>query len=832
MAKIIDTAIVEIRPDLSRFAAEASSQLNTAFKSVEASATKASQGIESSFSKAFQGASKDISAVPVEVGKLASSAKRDLASIGPVADETGSLISRAFRGASASAANSLSALAGTLKGTLGATAGAVAGIVGIGAIIAKGFTRLTSIEDAQAKLKGLGKTAEEVKSIMDESLKSVLGTSFGLGEAATVAANAVTAGIKPGKELARTLRLVVGTAAAAGTDLLSISRIFDKVKTSNKVFNDTLQELGDRGIPIVEELSKVLKVPPDEISDLAASGAINFKNFQDAMESTKNVAEALGKTTTGSFKNLGAAIGRLGAVALGPIFPSFKFILQDLTKVLDSLPKGLAAVEKSKTFEFLRTAIAQLGKTIKLLKDTFVELFNAVKPVLEVIAAAAWETFKGLINAIKEIFEKLNPAIKALNHFLGENKNLITVLTGLYVAYAIAEGAVAIATGLWAAAVVTLDVALAVLTSPIILIVAATALLVVGVIEAYRHFKIFRNVVDDVFNFFKDIVLNSIDFIVDQFLELKDQTIDVVNAIRNAFNSVTGFFTAFGPVVSAVFNFFKDIVLNSIDFIIEQFIELKDQTIDLINTVRSIFNSIIDFFSSLRPVISAVFNFFKDIVLNSIDFIIDQFINLKDETIDLVNTIRNTFNSIIDFFKRLPGRILGALGDVGHVLFDAGKKLMGGLADGITSAFDTVKDSVTGILGWIKDALPGSPIKLGPLSGNAQPEFGGEKIGQRLADGLRESIPDVTAASRQVISAIGSNLGMNEFKMPGFAGVSTAQSNSSAGQLVSFGPGAINVTFAGVVPTDAEAQSTGESVGIGIAAALARRDVRTAIRAV
>jgi hypothetical protein len=49
---------------------------------------------------------------------------------------------------------------------------------------------------------------------------------------------------------------------------------------------------------------------------------------------------------------------------------------------------------------------------------------------------------------------------------------------------------------------------------------------------------------------------------------------------------------------------------------------------------------------------------------------------------------------------------------------------------------------------------------------------------------------------------------------------------------VSFGRGAVMVTFAGVVPTEAEARRTGAAVGDGIAATLTRRDIRTTVRSI
>src|SRR5690606_24195367 len=102
---------------------------------------------------------------------------------------------------------------GAFKGALGSIVKVGAGAIGVvgglvGALSIKGgIARQLQIENAQAKLTGLGHTTEGVKQIMDDALAAVKGTAFGMGEAASVAAAAVAAGVKPGKDLERTLKL-------------------------------------------------------------------------------------------------------------------------------------------------------------------------------------------------------------------------------------------------------------------------------------------------------------------------------------------------------------------------------------------------------------------------------------------------------------------------------------------------------------------------------------------------------------------------------------------------------------------------------------------------
>src|SRR5690606_23683116 len=204
-----------------------------------------------------------------------------------------------------------SAVGGVLKTGLAATGLSVGAV--LGKALVGGFNRLKDVENAQAKLSGLGHSAKSVQKIMDDALASVKGTAFGLDEAASVAASTVAAGVKPGKDLERTLRLVADAATIGGASMGEMGSIFNKVAASNKVQGEVIAQLNDRGIPIIQLLSKELGKSAEETVKLASEGKINFDTFRNAMESgLGGAALKSGETMQGSFKNMGAALSRLG----------------------------------------------------------------------------------------------------------------------------------------------------------------------------------------------------------------------------------------------------------------------------------------------------------------------------------------------------------------------------------------------------------------------------------------------------------------------------------------------------------------------------------------
>lgn len=233
-----------------------------------------------------------------------------------------------------------------------AVGGAVAGV--LGTALTKGFNRLVAIENAEAKLKGLGLAAHEVKSVMGDVGASVKGTAFGTNEAADAAAMALSSGIKPGKDLQRTLKLVGDAASFANRDFGEISPMFMKVAESGKLTGLVLTQMGQNGIPIMDGLRKVTGKTAEEVRKMASDGKIDFETFQKAMEeSIGGAALSAGDTFQGATKNMGAALGRLGQSLLDAPFKAAPGVFKKITDGIDrvnTVTKGVLEVLQTGSF--------------------------------------------------------------------------------------------------------------------------------------------------------------------------------------------------------------------------------------------------------------------------------------------------------------------------------------------------------------------------------------------------------------------------------------------------------------------------------------------------
>lgn len=104
-------------------------------------------------------------------------------------------------------------------------------------------------------------------------------------------------------------------------------------------------------------------------------------------------------------------------------------------------------------------------------------------------------------------------------------------------------------------------------------------------------------------------------------------------------------------------------------------------------------------------------------------------------------------------------------------LYDSGMKMLQTLADGIKAAAYAPVEAISGALGKVREYLPFSDAKVGPLS---QLTLSGQKVVDTLRDGMLMASPLTDAANTQFGSALGGVNGMSPLNT---SGLSPASSN-------------------------------------------------------
>lgn len=324
-------------------------------------------------------------------------------------------------GITSSLGRALSGVASTLGNVLyGAaqTAGVAVGGI-LSTAIGKGLSRLVGIEEAQAKLRGLGHDAENIQTIMDAALQSVLGTAFGLQDAATVAAQVVAAGVEPGEELLDVLQRVADTATIAGDELTNIGLIFAQIIGGGRVMTQDLRQLEARGIPVFKWLADEMGVSMQAMREMVADGEVQSETFLKVVRD--NIAGAAlesGQTTRGAFRNLGAALSRFGAVILGPFFTEARDLFNGLITVFDDLGArfgpAMDRLAESEGFRRFQDMIRRIPELLLGAVDAFSRFGKALAPIGAFIGASMLVPLRNLAGMFGLALPAINPFIAAL----------------------------------------------------------------------------------------------------------------------------------------------------------------------------------------------------------------------------------------------------------------------------------------------------------------------------------------------------------------------------------------------------------------------------------
>ena len=352
------------------------------------------------------------------------------------------------------------------------TAGTV-GAATLGTALFKGWNRLAAIDQAQAKLRGLGHDANSVKAIMDDSMASVKGTAFGLDEAATTSAKLVASGIKPGADLRRVLGGVADSATIAGVSMTDMGQIWSSVASRGKLQGDDAMQLMAAGIPVWQLVGKQMNVTAAEAQDLASKGEVSFEVFAAAMnDGMGGSALEAGNTAQGAIANVNAALGRFGASILSGVFPQVAPALTAITAKIDVLGKAVEPVAQAfskqlvagvqdfisgwssgasgltgaaKAGQQLRTVLDQLvtvtswlwehilAPMVGFLSDHFVGVLLTVGAVL--LGNNVFGAFFKVADAAKKlglVFTGIGPFIGSLGTFFGAFAAKITKVVPLF----------------------------------------------------------------------------------------------------------------------------------------------------------------------------------------------------------------------------------------------------------------------------------------------------------------------------------------------------------------------------------------------------------------
>lgn len=556
-----------------------------------------------------------------------------------------------------------------------ATGGVLAGS------IAKGMGRLTAIEGAQAKLKGLGNSAEDVAGIMDNALASVKGTAHGLGEAASTSAMLVAAGVKQGKDLETTLKTVGDVASIAGRSMGDVGLIFGSVAARGKLQGDDMLQLMSSGVPVLQLLADELDTTSAEVSDMVTKGKIDFETFEKAMrEGMGGAALEMGNTFQGAFKNMGAAMGRFGAIITKPMFDAAVPAFKSIGSIFDAMGKGLEGPAGiigrritpalQNLSNFVKNSVAPVMEDLATKFGYFAarKVYDLLSPDSLNRAGELWQAFS---NGVRQTWDAVKPLIPALGQLVGP---LTSVASSISVSTWKVFGSVLTAVAPLVESVLV----------PVVDQVARFAeqnpSAVTAIVGGFLGFKAVSSIVGPLGKFVSGIKLAG-------------------SAIKGlglamAANPVGAVIAGVALAGTALWAFFTKTETGRKMW--AKMVEVMKATWEnLKNALQAGWKFIND--KVVTP-FKLGFQIAKSVLRKHVLGMIAGFVDFRNRVSASVQAVRDKFELFVAGVKAIPGKIKDAFKNAGSWLLEAGKAIIRGLARGIRNAGGVIRDAVKAVV--------------------------------------------------------------------------------------------------------------------------------------
>ena len=619
----------------------------------------------------------------------------------------------------------------------------VAGTAMAGITAKLGFDRLVGLDSAKAKLEGLGYSTKEVGSITDQVSKAIEGGMTTMAEGTDVAAGALAAGVKEGKELEKYIKLVGDAAVGSNRPVGEMAMIFNRVQGQGKLMTEELNMV-EEGMPgFSNAMAKHLGVSYDAFREMVTNGEVSSKEFLTVMDDfAGGMANAYSKSWKGMMQNTKAYIGMIGESLLGGVFEQSKDSLHEFEKMLKSPGAQQWAKE---TGEKLGSAFSKLANGIKGIINWWQSLDGSTQktlggmvkwlgitlvtmgPVLTIFGKMA-STIGGMFSGMSSLIQffirhngaaKVSAASQAIwngvtttaRGIANGYRAAMTALTTSQTIQAIKSRIAATAMTIWtgvtkAAALATRGLGLAIrfMTGPVGIVITVITALVGAIIYLWKTNSTFRNAVISIWNSIKAAAISIFGFIKPYIINIwnaiKNSTIAIWNAIKTSAVTIwNGIKFAVQHPIQALKNVLSALWNGMKTAAIKIWTLLKNGVLAIIRAyvaqVRSNFNLV-------KRIVITIFNAIKS-------FAIKVWNAIKNSVISLVkglkNGIVNTFNSlkksVTSIFNAIKNFSLKLWTNIKNGVVSRAKSLW----NGVKNMFNNLKNSVDSITSKIRSFL-------------------------------------------------------------------------------------------------------------------------------
>lgn len=688
----------------------------------------------------------------------------------------GSNVAQRFQsigGAVSDVGGKISGVGGSLtKGITAPAAGAALAVGGITAAL--GWGRLVSIDSAQAQLKGLGYSAEDVERISGQLTDALEGGMLTMGEATSAAAAGMASGVEEGEELTKYIQVLDGAVAGSNGTFDEMNQIFARIQGSGKLMTGELQMIEQRMPGFTGTMADSFGVTQDEMQKMVTNGEVSADEFMDVMDDfAGDMAKAQAQSWSGMVADVGNYVGIIGQALLGGVFEQSK----------DSISEFLDFLKSDDVSAWAATAGAAIG-------DAFIKILGVVRSVIDwfVNLDGTWQ--KAILTAAG-IVVALGPVLLVVGHIItaiGGTITAIGTIMGVVSKLSVVFTGISKVIGIVVTAVRTLSAAM--LANPAVLITAAIVALVAALIWFFTQTELGQQIVEQVvdgaiiaWEWLRDTSIAVFEAIVDAVVGawtwIRDKTTEIWDSVTSwvtdNWSTIVDFLALLNPVTAVIRHWDKIKAATSAawQWVKDKISTVWNGTIQLVaNAGARVVAAVTGAWGKAKSLTSsawqAVLNTITGIagriraaVVNmgsqAVSAVLNAWNRAKSTTVNAWNGMRaavsNGIVGVVNFVRGLPGRVLGALGNIGSTLLGSGRALIDGFTQGIKNAFGRAVDAVKNGLTRVRNYFPFSPAKEGPFSGKGWTLNSGQAISEGLADGMESRTSSVVRAAEAITRA-------------------------------------------------------------------------------
>lgn len=259
----------------------------------------------------------------------------------------------------------------------------------------------------------------------------------------------------------------------------------------------------------------------------------------------------------------------------------------------------------------------------------------------------------------------------------------------------------------------------------------------------------------------------------------------VLNAINLIVDVIGGVFDILGGLITFLTGVFTGDWEKAWDGLVQVFdgvVKILSAAVEFLwNTIKNYFNN------GGKQVTTAVRNWWNGIVQNFTTFqvriitgvlnwvtrVVNGFLNLRNRALAFVralwstsitlfsngvsrlgNSVQNGLSRALGYFSRLPGQIGRAVGNLSGLLYQAGRNVVQGLINGISAMLGRLASMASSMAQTVRNYLPFSPAKEGPLSGLGNPEQSGKKIAEMVGEGITQNVNVPARAMEKALAPV------------------------------------------------------------------------------